>query len=827
VYLCQVLPIEALFPEIQAELGARNTLIIQASPGAGKSTWLPVQLLSEPWLENKKILLLEPRRLAVKSVAARLAWQLNEPVGEQVGYRIRFENKISARTRLEVITEGILTRMLLSDNAMEEVGLIFLDEFHERNLTTDTAFVLARECQKILRPDLRLVVMSATLPGEKIALQMDQCRVLKSEGRQFPIDIHYLESPALTPTIAQSLTRAILVSLKQDSGDILAFLPGKGEIQSTLENLQASDLAHSVSITPLFGDQEMSVQEKALIPDAQGRRKIVLATSIAETSLTIEGIRVVIDSGFSRVPRYDPRSGLSRLVTVRVSKESADQRAGRAGRLGPGKAYRLWTKGEHASLSDSVKPEILEADLSNLVLELCDWGMKDILNADWPDKPSAGALAQAIEWLETAGVIQEKKLTTLGKSLLKFPAHPRIGALLITAQAKGLESLGASLVALIEEKDPLPELGCDIEPRLEALMDWKTQSHYAHRKSDLARIDRISQQWRNLLQVKNAYTSNQLSQIGLLLASAYPERVAKQTEPASSRYRLANGRFARIPEQDTLIRSEWIVIARMDAGQQEGKIFLAAPLNIQDLQEKFTSKKQIEWNEGKQELICRETLNFGSLIVQSRPIQNPSQTEIRNALIEAVRKQGKKLLAWTEEAENFMNRVNSLKLWRPTETWPAMNPDSLLEKAEEWLPDSFNGKPNSCPPMQVVLPNLLSWEQQQALSKLAPLTLTIPTGSAIKLQYFPDGSPPVLAVRLQEVFGLAETPTVDEGRMPVIMHLLSPGYKPVQITRDLKSFWNSAYFEVRKDLRSRYPKHAWPEDPWKAEPVRKGRSEKK
>lgn len=803
-------------------------MIIQAAPGAGKSTWLPVQLLKEPWLENKKILLLEPRRLAVKSVASRLAWQLNESPGEQVGYRVRFENRISANTRLEVITEGILTRMLLSDNALEDIGLIFLDEFHERNLNSDTAFVLARECQKILRPDLRIVVISATLPGEKIAARMDDCPVLRSEGRQFPIVINYLDTPAGDLPIAKIVSRSILIALTKEKGDLLVFLPGKGEIQAVAKNLEDSIDTRAIQIHLLFGDQDLSIQEKALIPDASGKRKIVLATSIAETSLTIEGITTVIDSGYSRVSRYDPRSGLSRLVTVRVSKESADQRAGRAGRLGPGVAYRLWTKGEQASLAESRKPEILEADLSSLLLELASWGLKNIFEADWPDKPAAGSVAQANEWLESVGAIQNNRITPYGESLLQIPAHPRIGALLLSARKKGLEALGASVAALLEEKDPLPEnAGCDIELRLEALLSWKNNNAHSGKSQELNRIDRISKQWRNLLNAPTFYNKTEISHCGVLIAAAYPERVAKQVSPGSGRYRLANGRFARIAEPDVLTQYEWIAIARMDGGQAEGKIFLAAPLAIEELKDHFVSQRQVEWDFNKQELICRETQNFGSLIVRTRPIQNPPAAEIRKALVEAVQKQGKILLDWNEKVENWMNRINSLRIWRGEENWPEMNQETLLSRTEEWLPDTFNGKPGSCPPLENILPNLLSWEQAQALEKYAPLVITVPTGSKIRLQYFADGSAPVLAVRLQEIFGMMETPMVNEGRVPVLMHLLSPGYKPVQVTRDLKSFWGNAYFEVRKDLRSRYPKHAWPEDPLKAEPVKKGRSEKK
>lgn len=824
------LPVAELLPEIQRCLSERNTLILHAPPGAGKSTWLPAQLLEEPWLQNKKILLIQPRRLAVKSVATRLAWHIGDLVGDTVGYRIRFDARLSKKTRIEVITEGVLTRMLLSDNALESVGLIILDEFHERSLELDTAFVLARECQKILRPDLRLLVMSATLPGEKISRCMDRCPVLQSSGRAFPIEIEYLESPGGDQKISTLASRAILKSIRQDHGDLLVFLPGKAEIQQVEEALSNADGLSSLKVVPLYGDQELNIQEEALLPDPSGRRKVVLSTPVSETSLTIEGVTVVIDSGYARFPSYDPASGLSRLVTKRISRESADQRAGRAGRLGPGKAYRLWTKGEHGFLPESRKPEILDADLSSLMLELTDWGLKEILAADWPDIPPAGALAQAEAWLHEIQALQNGNLTDYGRKLLNLPAHPRIAALLLKAETQPQQALACCLASLLEEKDPYPEAGADIETKIEAYWQWKNMTPVSARISVLQRIDKLARHWKQLLNCKENFSLSDIAFCGRLLASAYPERIAKQLEKGSSRYRLTNGRIGRLDEHDTLNRSEWLVISNMDAGKQEGKIFMAAPLEISEMKSHFQTREKIEWDNRKKELICLQEVHLMGLPVEVKPLARPDQKTLLTVLSRAIKDSRGELLDWNEGIQNWLARIQSLNIWRQDEAWPSFQKDDLLESIDEWLLPWLENIRNVQGLKNLDLLNILKsrldWTHQQRMDALAPISIQVPTGSNIRLQYFEDGAPPVLAVRLQEMFGLAETPTVNEGKMPVLLHLLSPGYKPVQVTRDLKNFWNQTYFEVRKDLKGRYPKHAWPDDPWNAIPVRKGRSEK-
>jgi ATP-dependent helicase HrpB len=825
------LPIADLLPDIQKQLQERNTLIVHAPPGAGKSTWLPAQLLQEPWLKDKKILLVQPRRLAVKSVASRLAWHMSEPVGQTIGYRIRFDSRTSNQTRIEVITEGILTRMLLSDNALEEIGMILMDEFHERSLELDTAFVLVRECQKILRHDLRLVVMSATLPGEKIARCMEKCPVLTSSGRAFPVEILYLETPPGDTKLTALTVRAVLKSLRQDLGDILVFLPGKAEILQVAEALSASDGLETIKLVPLYGDQELNIQEEALLPDTSGRRKIVLSTPVAETSLTIEGITVVIDSGFAKVPAYDPASGLSRLERRRISRESADQRAGRAGRLGPGKAYRLWTRGEHGFLPESRKPEILDADLSSLVLELSDWGLKDPSAGDWPDLPPAGALAQAVTWLQSINALQEGNLTEYGKQLLNLPAHPRIAALLLSACTPHLIPLASTLAALLEEKDPCPETGADIETKMEVFRKWKQKEPVQARIPVLQRMDQLSRHWKQLLRSSEVFKAEEVSACGVLLAAAYPERIARQTEKGSNRYRLANGRIGKLETHDDLIRYEWIVIASMDAGKQEGKIFLAAPLDLAEVKTKFQSREKIEWDSRKKELQCHNEIHLMGLPVEVKPLLRPDPKTVLKVLSRAIQDSKGDLLDWNESVHNWLARLQSLRLWRPEEEWPSFQKEDLINTVEEWLQPWLENIRNAQGLKNLDLLNILKsrldWHFQQKLEVLAPVSIQVPTGSNIRLEYFEDGSPPVLAVRLQEMFGLAETPRINEGRMPVLLHLLSPGYKPVQVTRDLRSFWNNTYFEVRKDLKGRYPKHAWPDDPWNADPVRKGRSERK
>ena len=815
------LPIEAIVPDLRQQLATNPLLLLQAPPGAGKSTILPIRLYQEPWLQGRKVLMLEPRRLAARSVASRMAHLIGEPLGQTIGFRVRFESQVTAATRIEVVTEGILTRKLQQDPALEDVGLIIFDEFHERSLHADLGLVLCRQVQELLRPDLRILVMSATLGAEHLSTTLGSAPVLTSQGRQHPIQHHYL--PQDDPqAIVPNMTRAIRRAMSETQGDILAFLPGTPEILRTQTALEEAGLP--ARILPLYGDLPLRAQEQAILPDPQGARKVVLATSIAETSLTIEGVSVVIDSGWARQPRFDPRSGLTRLETVSVTRDAADQRAGRAGRLGPGTCYRLWAAAQQAQLVAQRVPEILQADLSPLALDLAQWGVDDATTLLWPTQPPAGALLQARNLLEQLGALHNNKISPLGLEIQRLPTHPRIAAMLLQGQRTGHAAIAADLAALIEERDPLPRTsGTDLQLRLDALRDARAGHRTPADHAALSRVEKLAKAWRRLLrQETNTKPTNHFT-AGQLLATAYPDRVAKQEGPESLRYRLSNGRKASLPQHDSLAREPWLSIAQLDAGLQEGRIFLAAPLDPQDLQDRFENKPKLTWDTREGQLIARqETLLFG-LPVTTQPMTDiPAQARL-SVLCEAIRL-SPDLLPWDETTRDWQARVLSLKTWRPQEPWPDVSDSTLLATLEDWLgpylspirrKDDFSKLD-----FKAILSGLLPWPLPQQLDTLAPSHIEVPTGSSIRLTYHPDGSTPILAVRLQEVFGWMQSPTINEGRTKLLMHLLSPAYRPVQVTQDLANFWHSTYTDVRKDLRGRYPKHHWPEDPFTATPTR-------
>lgn len=815
------LPISEILHEIKSNLVENNTLILQAPPGAGKSTWLPAQLLNEEWLGGKKILMLEPRRLAAKTVAARLASQIEEETGETVGYRIRFENKISSKTRLEILTEGILTRILQHDGALEDTGLVIFDEFHERSLHADLALALCRDVQQVLRPDLRILIMSATLDGEKLSSLLGNAPIVTSKGRQYPITFHYAGYEERVP-LPQQMTRIILRAFREHEGDILAFFPGSGEVSRTAELLEQESI--SAHLFPLFGDMPIQQQQEAIMPDKSGKRKIVLATSIAETSLTIEGIKIVVDCGWSRVPRFDPGSGLTRLETIRVTKDAAEQRAGRAGRLGPGICYRLWAEGFQHHLVPHRSPEILEADLTPLLLDLSQWGSSDINSLAWLTLPPAGAVMQARELLQQLGALEGKKITAQGKEMLRLPAHPRIAHLLLEAKKSGLASLAADIAALLEERDPLGKVaGSDLSLRIEVLRKWRKKEFVSADRKRLERIERVAMQWRKLLNCSIDNNTPNHSETGRLIAAAYPERISKSEN--GKRFRLANGRIARLNEHDPLASESWIAIAHLDSGNAgEGKIFLAAPLDPDDVIHLAQEKKTIGWDAQKGELVARMEKRIGDIVFESKPLPSIPEEERVQILLEAVCKENLDWLNWNEEVIRLQNRILSLRKWRTEENWPDFSREHLIATAEVWLSPYLNtirrkddfGKLD----LHSILLSSLEWEKQNQLDKLLPVKTEVPSGSMIKIEYATDGSAPVLAVRLQELFGMLETPTVNEGRTRLMIHLLSPAYRPVQVTQDLASFWKNTYAEVRKELRSRYPKHSWPEDPYTAEAVR-------
>ena len=820
------LPIHAVVPEVKAALAAHPLVVLQAPPGAGKSTALPLDLLHEEWLAGQSIIMLQPRRVAARAVAARLAEGLGEAVGETVGSRMRFESRVSDRTRLEVVTEGILTRRLQRDPELSGVGLVILDEFHERSLNADLALALLREVQGALRDDLRVLVMSATLDPDLPARL--GAPLVESAGRAYPVDVHYLPTDP-TGRVEDALSAAVRRALDTDEGDILAFLPGVREIRGAAAQLAGVDAA----VLPLYGDLPLAEQRRALLPDPGGRRKVVLATSIAETSLTIQGVRVVVDGGQSRRQQFDPATGLTRMVTGRVTQDAATQRAGRAGRTAPGVCYRLWSERTQALLPASQPPELLMADLAPLTLELAGWGANDPAELPWLDAPpparidTARTLLRGLDALDDAG-----RITLAGTRLLDFPTHPRLAHLLSEADDA---ALAADVAALLEERDPLPPgSGADLSERVDALRGWRAGSRTRGEIAVLERVERLSKQWRRLLKVQPDNAAPNPYALGELLALAYPERVALARESVAGlhkgRFLLAGGQGAALPEGDALAGANALAVAHLNMTGAEGRIFLAAPLDPAWLAVRATWQDAVRWDGRTGTLLAQQELRLGALALDTRPLREvPADLKVK-AIADAVRAEGLQLLTFSPAASAFRARVQSLREWRGEE-WPDLSDAALLATLEDWLGPQLErvrtrdelARLDLLPALQSLLP----WNLTRELDELAPTHLSVPSGSRVRLEYRP-GEAPILAVKLQELFGLADTPTVNGGRTPVLLHLLSPAGRPVQVTQDLRSFWNSSYFEVRKDLRGRYPKHPWPDDPWTHEPTRwtKRRAEK-
>lgn len=812
------LPVSEIIPQVKNHFSNANSLIIQAPPGAGKSTLLPLVLLNEPWLAGKKILMLEPRRLATKTIAQRMASMTGTELGDLIGYRIRFESAISKNTRLEVITEGILTRMLHSDNALENVGLIIFDEFHERNLHAEVALALSREVQQVLRPDLRILLMSATIDSAVLS-ELLGAKVIESKGRQYPVEVNYLNE-ADEYAIGEDTARQIIPLTKKHEGDFLVFLPGQGEIKKAEEILRRA-LPEDI-IVPLFGQLSPSEQNRAILPHPSGRRKIVLSTDIAETSLTIEGVKVVVDSGFAKSSKFDPRSGLSRLVLHRISKDSADQRSGRAGRLTAGHSYRLWSKATQAQLTEYRTPELMEADLTSLVLDMKAWGKQEIRSMTWLSPPPAGTLALAEKTLETIDAIVEGQLTSHGKEIHQLPCHPRIAHMLIFAKKHNQLGLGTDIAAILEERDPLPaDSGVDLNLRIEVLRRFRDRGASIAR---IKKIDKVASSYRRMFDIQPENTPVDPWQTGLLLAYAYPERIAAARPGNNAQFQLANGKIAQIGHRDDLAHESWLAVAHLDAREGMGKIWMAAPLNPKDLAPLLKMKEVIKWDRKKGGLLAHTEIRIGAIILGTRPLQKVVQAHAKTAILEAIVEDGDLLLDFNEEVIQLIHRVQSLKKWNPDQNWPDWTVATLCETPENWLEPYLQNiqKNEDLKKLNLVqiLENSLEFDQQKLLNQLAPKFLQVPSGSQIQIEYKPDGEIPLLSVRLQELFGLLETPRVNGGKIPVLIELLSPGYKSVQLTQDLKSFWQNGYFEVRKELKRRYPKHEWPDDPIGAEAVR-------
>lgn len=812
------LPVAEIIPQVKKHLATENSLIIQAPPGAGKSTLLPLALLEEPWLIGKKIIMLEPRRLATKSIAQRMSSMLDEDLGNTVGFRIRFETAISEQTRLEVITEGILTRMMHSDNALENVGLVIFDEFHERNLHSEVALALCREIQEVLRPDLRILLMSATIDADQLSAMLG-AKVIKTQGRQYPVEVTYL-SEVDEYAIGEDTARQIIPLTKKHEGDFLVFLPGQGEIKKAEEILRRA--IPDAMVLPLYGQLNPAEQNRAILPHPSGKRKIVLSTDIAETSLTIEGIKVVVDSGFAKSNRFDARSGLSRLVLHRISKDSADQRSGRAGRLTAGHSYRLWTKATQVQLAEYRTPELMEADLTALVLDMKAWGKQEIRSMTWLTPPPAGTLALAEKTLEALDAILDGSLTDKGKEIHQVPCHPRIAHMLIFAKRLNQLGLATDIAAVLEERDPLPQdSGVDLNLRIEALRRYRSHGVTMAR---IRKIEKVAGHYRRMFGIEPENDPVDPWQTGLLLAYAYPERIAAARPGNNAQFQLSNGKIAQLGQRDDLAHESWLTVAHVDAREGMGKIWLAAPLNPKDLGPMLKTREILIWDRKKGGLIANSEIRIGAIKLGTRPLQKIEKSSAMAAILEAIAEDGEMLLDFNQEVEQMIFRIQSLKSWNPQQEWPSWTSKYLCINAKDWLEPYLDHvtKNEDLKKLNIgqILLHKLTFEQQLLLNELAPSRLRVPSGSHIAIEYKSDGETPLLSVRLQELFGLLETPKVNGGKIAVLIELLSPGYKSVQLTQDLKSFWANGYFEVKKELKRRYPKHEWPEDPISAEAVR-------
>ncbi|WP_084446203.1 ATP-dependent helicase HrpB [Hymenobacter roseosalivarius] len=832
------LPIRAALPELLATLGSTNCAVLQAPPGAGKTTLVPLALLNASWMPpNGRIIVLEPRRLAARAAAARMAQLLGEPVGHTVGYRVRLESRISAKTRIEVATEVILTRMLQDDPALEGVAAVLFDEFHERSVQADLGLALALDAQAVLRPDLRILIMSATLEAERLGTWLG-APVVRSAGLQHPVSTHYLPPSRVaaagnrpTERLTALVPTAIREALTQHpSGDVLVFLPGLADQRRVAERLSGT-LAATIDIHVLHGELPAVQQDAALRPAPAGRRKIVLATSIAETSLTIEGVRVVIDGGYARVPHFEPRTGLSTLQTVPVSQAAADQRRGRAGRLGPGTCMRLWTEAEQAERPAHLPPEILTADLSSLALELALWGTYDPAALRWLDAPPTAALAQARDLLVRLGaILSSGPPTPHGRALAGLGLVPRLGHLVLRGKEAGHGPTACALAALLTERDllrpadsaPAPP---DLRLRLEALMTGRPPlPGLIPDNGALYRVREAAAVLRNRAAVPNSPLEPDAA--GLLTALAYPDRLAQRETP--ERVRLVTGQRAILPAEHFGQETMFFAVAHLDGNAAAPRAVLAAPLERAELEQHFadliTTQEEVRWDDPAGRVVARRLRRLGALVLADQPLPQPDPVAMATALLRGLRSLGIGRLPWSESAQHLRERLAFLHQATPTE-WPAVSDTALLQQLPEWLGPYLTNLRSLAEVNRLDLSEALlnwlpgGWAQRQELDRLAPAHLEVPTGSRIRVDYS-DPTTPVLAVRLQEVFGLLDTPRVAGGQIPLTMHLLSPGHRPVQVTRDLRSFWATGYFEVRKDMRGRYPKHYWPDNPLEAEPMR-------
>ncbi len=821
------LPINQALPELLKALNTSNSVVLQAPPGAGKTTRAPLALLKEAWLARQKIIMLEPRRLAARNAAHFMAASLDEQVGQTVGYRVRMDSRVSNKTRIEVVTEGVLTRMLQSDPMLGGVGLVIFDEFHERSLQADLGLALCLESQAALRNDLKLLVMSATLDGTAVAKLLGHAPIVSSEGRSFPVEVRHAAPPrhASRQQQIQHVAAIIIEALRKESGSVLVFLPGTAEIRRVGQLLESSPLGDDVLITPLYGELSIESQELAIQPPPAGKRKVVLATNIAETSLTIEGIRMVIDSGLARKPRFDPGSGLTRLETVNISQASAEQRRGRAGRLEPGSCYRLWPQGQH--LLAHTAAEILEADLAPLALELAQWGCSDPHQLQWLNPPPEAAFNQARGLLTQLGALSlDGRITKHGKTMASLPLHPRLAHMLLKGREIGAGQQACNIAALLSERDPIRQSetrDSDLHTRLMLLTDSREQS----KQSLLKRIRQSARQWQQQLKIQDQPFD--LSLTGVLLGYAYPDRIAQRRPGKDRRYQLANGRGAVFSEHETLANEAWLVIAELGAGEREARVFLAAAIDVDQIEQHFSelieTKASISWDNREKAVLARQQQRLGALVLDDKPLDTPDPEQISAALIEGIRQTGVQCLPWNKNNRTWQQRAQFLHRL-DSEHWPDVSDQALLLNLESWLLPFLSGMSRLSHldklDLQAALNTQLSWPQQQQLNELAPTHIQVPSGSRVGIDY--DNDPPILPVRLQEMFGAIDTPAIANGQVKLLLHLLSPAQRPLQVTQDLKGFWQGSYTEVKKDMKGRYPKHYWPDDPLQAEPTRRVKS---